>query len=280
MRRLCLALALALALGLVFGLWPGSLPAASLEKAEALFARGQFLAAAEEGRAVADAAGLALAARATLAHVEFHAPPARRRSAVRAAEAFARAALARDPEHVEALIQLALAIGYRARHGGALTSHLQGLVEEGRGYLTQALSLQPDNAWANAALGAWHVEVFRVGGSALASVLYDSSDRRGLSLFRRALEIEPENLVLRYEFALALLSLDPRDHAEEAEAHLSAALALPTATMLDRLTRGRVERLLAALRSDRRADLDGEIRRIRDIRSLALENGPKEVRGK
>lgn len=276
MKRLGLALVLTLA----FGLWPALVSAASVEKAEALFARGDFLAAADEGRTVASAAGLALAARATLAYVEFRAPPTRRGHAVRAAEALAREALAKDPEHVEALIQLSLAIGYRARRNGALVSHLQGLVAEGRGYLKQAVALQPDNAWANAALGALHIEVFRVGGSALASALYESSDQRGLALFRRALEIEPENAVLHYEFALALLSIDSGSHADEAEIHLVKAVGLSPETTLDRLAGERAKRLLKALQSERRSKLAGEIRRIRDIRSLARENGRREVHGK
>ena len=120
--------------------------AASIEAASALFARGDFLAAAREGEALDTADGLALAARATLAHAEFQAAPGQRRQDVLAAESLARRALAKDDSHVEALIELSLAVGYVARQKGAVSAHFQGLVAEGRDYLVRALALQPDNA--------------------------------------------------------------------------------------------------------------------------------------
>lgn len=272
--------AIPLVLTLVLALWPASVPAASIEEAEALFARGDFLTAAQEGRSVDSAASLALAARATLAHAEFHARPAFRRRAVLAAEALAREALSKDARHVEALIQLSVATGYLARHNGALASHIQGLAADGRAYLEQALAQQPDNAWANAALGGWHIEVFRAGGSMLASAWYDASAEQGIALFRKSLEIDPQNAVLRYEFALALLSLDPDVHADEAEEHLTTVIGQRTKTMLETLARGRARRLLAALRSDGRSRLADEIGRIGSIRSLASGTARQEIRGK
>lgn len=254
---------------LVVLLWSVPAMAASLEEAEDLFAEGDFLAAAEAGRALNTAAGLAVAARATLAQAEFRAGPDRRMAMVRAAEASARAALAMDPDQVEALIQLSLALGYRARHQGALAAHFQGFVEEGKGYLLRALQLQPENPWANAMLGAWHLEVVKQGGPIIASTIYGATTRSGIGLFERALGLDPDNLALHFELALALLSLDPGAYATRATGHLEAAVAAEPGAAFERFVQGRAKSLLAATRNGDRRALDRQIDRIRDIRAVA-----------
>lgn len=239
--------------------------------AEQAFARGDFLLAARLGVRDDTAAGLALAARATLVYAEFEADPAERHQRVGQARHFARTALERDAGNVEAHIQMAAVIGYLARQEGAVSAHFQGLAHEGRGYLERALALAPDDPWANAVLGAWHLEVVNQGGEALASMLYGASVDQGIASFEKALAAEPGNPTLYTEFAIALLMLDAERYLTDGSAHLRRALTLEPHNALDGLQRQRARVLLTAAEQDDIRKLAREIRRIRDMRRIGAE---------
>jgi hypothetical protein len=57
-------------------------------------------------------------------------------------------------------------------------------------------------------MGSWNIEVVRVGGSWMGDLFYDASVENGIGLFRRAIAAEPTNLVIHFQFALALAAYD------------------------------------------------------------------------
>lgn len=222
---------------------------ATFEESERLFFDGKFLEAAEAAAELDTADGLALAARATLAHMDFRAAPHKQGEAATLAERFAREALAKNANHVEALLQLSIAIGQQARERGAVVAHFQGLAREGRSYLDLAIALDPDNSWSYGMLGAWHMEIVRHAGDGLAELVYDADAEEGIALFEKAFSLDPDNLLLNEEFAVALLALDATSYAERAARHLRKALRLAPQDRLEELAQARASAALAAVES-------------------------------
>lgn len=60
--------------------------------------------------------------------------------------------LALDPNHLQAHLRLAVALGYIAE-GNRLDAHLEGLAHEAKALLDRALTLAPYSAWAHGLLG-------------------------------------------------------------------------------------------------------------------------------
>lgn len=226
--------------------WPAN---ATFEEAERLFVEGDFRAAANAAAELDTVEGLALAARATLAHMDFTAAPDERSEAARLAERFAREALAKNADHVEALLHLSIAIGHKARERGAVVAHFQGLAIEGRSYLDRAIALDPDNSWSYGMLGAWHMEIVRHAGNGLAELFYDADSGEGIAAFEQAFGLDPDNLLLNEEFAIALLALDAENYAERAAGHLRKALRLAPRDRLEELAQARAGAALAAIES-------------------------------
>ncbi len=239
----------------LIGVFHPTLPAsATFEEAERLFVEGDFRAAAESAAELDTADGSALAARATLVRLDFTAAPEERGELVRLAERFARDALSKDADHVEAMLHLAIAIGHKARQRGAIVAHFQGLALEGRSFLDRAIALDPDNPWGYGMLGAWHMEIVRHAGNSLAALFYDADAEEGIALFEKAFGLDPDNLLLNEEFAIALLALDVKSYAQRAAGHLRKALGLAPRNRLEKLAQARAKAALAAVQSgDQRA---------------------------
>jgi tetratricopeptide (TPR) repeat protein len=227
-----------------------------------LYAEGAYAEAVAAALAHGDAGMDALAARALLAQARLARRGERAGLVGRALEA-ARRAVARDPQHLEGNLQLALALGYQGRAMGNLAAHQRGLAEEARAAIDTALAVAPDNPWAQALLGSWHVEIVTGAGPLLAATLYGASLDEGLKAFRAA-EAHPEvSLLVLHQMALHLLSYDSRSFARQAERMLMAARARDAGTHFERHMARQADRLLRALRSGSHAMLAREIERER-----------------
>lgn len=198
-----------------------------------LFRSGQFLLAADAAERSGGADNLALAARALLAYGALDAadrdidPLADR--AIRACEA----ALAANPNHVEARVQLAIALGVKGRRMSATAALSSGFAQRGRTLLEEAVTLDPADPWARAALAGWHLEVWRRGGLAGATLL-GADQRRGLALLAAARRLDPANPSLALNQALALLEADPVRYQATVQLALDQAVSLPARDALER----------------------------------------------
>jgi hypothetical protein len=133
-----------LALALLIG--AGAAPRAQdLREAHTLYDHGVMLKAAELARGFGTADGYALAAQATLVAAIYEVPGGPDETLLRQAAADARAALALDPNNVQALLRLAVALGYIAE-SHPIDAHLNGSAHEGKALLDRALALAPDSA--------------------------------------------------------------------------------------------------------------------------------------
>jgi tetratricopeptide (TPR) repeat protein len=168
---------------------------------------------------------------------------------LRRAIAKADQAILRDPQRVDYL-QKSIAIGFRGRAIGVSQARAEGLADEALVLLERAVAMAPANAWAQASLGAWHLEIVQHAGPLLADLMYGASRDKGLLHFRTALTLDPHSALLQMNFALALLAMEREDMITEATRALEIAIADDSQDHLVNHTRHQARQLLQAL-SDR-----------------------------
>ena len=169
---------------------------------------------------------------------------------LRRAIAKADQAILRDPQRVDGYLQKSIAIGFRGRAIGVSQARAEGLADEALVLLERAVAMAPANAWAQASLGAWHLEIVQHAGPLLADLMYGASRDKGLLHFRTALTLDPHSALLQMNFALALLAMEREDMITEATRALEIAIADDSQDHLVNHTRHQARQLLQAL-SDR-----------------------------
>lgn len=235
----------AAALALV--LWTAAAGATPVEDATRLYNKGEFLAAATAAQNINTAAGLALAARAVLAHAIYVAKPSQRTEEYRRGEELASKALTLDPKNVEAHLQMSVAIYHRSRTMSPVEAFFRGLPDAALAHLNTALSIDRKNPWAYSLLGGWHFESVRLGGSFLAATLLGASLEEGRAAFDKANRLMPRSITLQYSFARTLLMNDPVANRAEAVQALETVLAGKPATYVEELTVARARAIRDAV---------------------------------
>src|SRR5262249_20461434 len=133
---------------------------------------GQFAEAAKLGEAEATAEGLTTAAQALLAQrVAMPKASAAGDALVDKAIADAKAAIAKDPNAVEARVQASFGLGLKARRLSTMAALRAGYGDQSKKLINEALKISPNNGWAWAMRGGWHFEIVRRGGGATASMM-------------------------------------------------------------------------------------------------------------
>ncbi|MBV8976766.1 MAG: hypothetical protein JO261_01525 [Alphaproteobacteria bacterium] len=222
----------------------------------ALYRAGDYEKAAAEGARSSTAPDLVVATRAMLAQSMVRSPCL---DCLKRAAELARRAIATAPGLAEGHVFLAVALGYEARIVGVMQARRNGFPEEAKRELDIALKDDPSNPWGLAALGGWNIEVVRGGGSVLAQWLYGANVEAGRKEFAAAFKVAPDNLVLRYQYALSLGGLDSQTYREDVKDALASAISGKPQTAYEIFAQGRARELLAAL--DDRAKFEQLVRR-------------------
>ena len=219
--------------------------AAAAEEVQALYARGDYEQAARAGEASHTAAGLATAARAVLADEVLRDQPCL--SCLQRAEGLARQAIATDPHHAFGQVWLAVALGYQARITGAVKARMANTPAQSKAALDQAVKDEPGNAFAVSALGGWHIEIVRGGGSFLAGLAYGAKESEALALFDRAVKLAPDNVAVHYQIGLALAGFQPEKYRARIVSEFKAAAASPPRTAYEKKIQERAGELLSLM---------------------------------
>lgn len=245
--------------------------AAPDKQAVELYRDGAFVQAARRAEQAGSPDDLALAARATIAHARFIADPAHFEDLMNEAERLARAALAANPHHVEANLQLCVALGFLGLSRGPIAAMMAGYPGEARQRWETAIAEDTDNPWGHAIKGAWHFEIVRRAGPAVAERVFDADAKSGARAYRWALTLAPDNPVLRYEFAAMLLRVDANRFAAYALGELERVITTQPPDRLATYVRQRACRLATAL-----AERDRE--RVKDLVILPKDRYGRENR--
>jgi tetratricopeptide (TPR) repeat protein len=226
---------------------PVSAAALTADEVHALYARGDYEQAARAGEASHSAAGLATAARAVLADEVLRDQPCM--PCLQRAESLARQAVALDPHHAFGQVWLAVALGYQARITGAVKARMANAPAQSKAALDQAVHDDPRNAFAVSALGGWHIEVVRGGGSFLAGMVYGASEKAALALFERSVKLAPDNVAVHYQIGLSLAGFDAGKYQSRIAAEFKAAAASPPRTAYEKKIQERAGELLSLMDS-------------------------------
>src|SRR5262245_21218956 len=240
-----------LACGVLFFLVAGVHHSSAADDAAlALFDKGDYLAAADAAAAEGSSTGFALAARATLAEATLRDMPCL--ECLQRAEALARKAIAADPNNMEGHIHLAVALGYEARIIGPFRARFQRFPEQAKEAVEIALKLAPNSHWALSAAGGFNIEVVRSGGRILGSLLYGASFEDGVDYFHRAIAADPENPLIKLQYALALTSYAFDSRRSEITAVLDACMHGTAENVYEQAMKERARHLLALLNENKR----------------------------
>lgn len=224
----------------------------------ALYAQGHYQEAMRRGEDSHIADGLAIAARAALADAMTRPEPCL--SCLQRAEEDARRAVALDARLADGHVWLATSLGYEARIQGVMRASWSNSPGQAKEQLDAALAIDPDNAYALAALGGWHVEIVRVGGAFMAGKVYDASLEKGLALFDRAGRVAPHNVAVHYQIALSLAGLDEVAYRQRIESELQTAIQGPPQTAYEKFVSGRAQELLTLMKHGNSDAFDARLR--------------------
>ena len=225
------------------------------------FLAGDFVEARRLAEAENTADSLAFAARSQLATVVLSATDRASETEILEAETLARAALSRDPDHIEGRLQLAIALSLRARPLSAREVLRTGYGEMARDLAMSILSEDPDHLYSHSFLAVWHIEVVRRGGE-LGATMVGGSLRKAHEHYAEARRLDDGSADTHWQSARALAARIPRRHRAEIDAALERALAARTETPLEWVMQSRAQALQTAL---------GELS-TREIRQLANAN--------
>lgn len=231
--------------------------AAGAQTAKQFYIAGKYGQAEAAGTSENTAESLTYAARAVLAREAMTAPCL---DCLKRAEGYARKAVAADPKYPEAHTYLAASLGYQGRIVGMVKARLDDLPEEAKDNIDAALKTDPNNARALAALGGWNIEVVRAGGDTMAKMIYGASVDEGQKDFARAFAAAPDNLVLRFQYALVLSGYDPDRFHDAIVDNLNRTLAGKPKDAFDVFEQARARALLDVLK---RGDADAYAKLVR-----------------
>ena len=213
---------------------------------------GDYQGAVSIGEAANNGPGLAVAARAAFAEANLGDTPCL--SCLQQVETLARRSIMLDATHPEAFVYLAAALGYESRIIGYVRATIEKYPEMAKQAIDHALADDPNDAWSLAALGGWHLEIVRNGGSFIARTLYGARADLGEDAFRRAFAADPGNLVIRLQYVLSASAYDLNRFRNDIVGQLAAIATTAPRTAYEVAMKQRAARLQDLLKSGRNGD--------------------------
>ena len=226
---------------------------ASADRVEEAFDSGHFLKAAQLAETLGGPDNEARAARALLADAVVTGTPAFER--LDEAERLARHALDEEPDHIEARLQLAIALSLKSRNmsnGEALRS---GYGKRSRELVTSVLEDDPDNVYAHGFLAVWNVEVLRRGGS-LGAAWMGASLSKAREHYQAAVRSPGSNAPVHWQYARALAALDARKYGDDIKTLLKRADAEEAGTALDKQMQARARSFQTYMQTHSRREIE------------------------
>ena len=230
-------------LALSFGILGVNYPvSASFQEALDLYNAGKFELAVAKGRNAHTADGLALAVRGQLVLIQYIFEEGDRTNAINRAIEDGEAALAMDPENQEAILNLGIIYGLRAKYETSISDG-----KKSRGLLKMAHKNSPNNSWALGALASWHAETIYQVGRIPAWAIFGADRKKAFSLFAKAIEAGPDNLTIRAAYIRALLKIGDKKHKKLAASQIDYVLGAKPVNVLEQLMVNQVWQIKTAL---------------------------------
>ena len=137
-----------------------------------------------------------------------------------------------DPKNASAFYAHAYALGRYSQLVGVAKALAQGIAGKVRTSIDKTLKLQPRNADAHIAMGAYHAEIINKVGAMVGGLTYGASKDKSLEHYQTALKLNPESAIARIEYANGLVMLMGKSKMSEAEKlYAEAAKCVPMDAM-------------------------------------------------
>ena len=213
------------------------------DEAKALYAKGRFLEASKLAASAGNAEGFALAARSLSQHAGGQ-PQSEQDELYATCEGYARKAIALEPKYANGYFELSAAVGELGRLRGAGWAFVNGVATVVKENLEKAIALDPKLAIARVALGRWHAEITARG----VAFLFGGDAAQTFKQFDEAVRLEPKSIMVRRNYARAMLILDKQKYADRARSQLEIAVKLEPEDYAEGQELERAKRDLLALK--------------------------------
>ena len=140
-----------------------------------------------------------------------------------------------EPKNANAFYWQAYALGRYGQGISVAKALAQGLGTKVKQALEQAIKLQPKHADAHIALAAFHAEVIDKVGSLIGGMTYGAKKDIGLSLFKKALELNPTSAIAMIEHANGMVMLEGDKKMKDATKLYEQAAASKPLDAMERL---------------------------------------------
>ena len=140
-----------------------------------------------------------------------------------------------DPKNANAYYWQAYALGRYGQGISVAKALAQGLGTKVKQALEQTIKLQPKHADAHIALAAFHAEVIDKVGSLIGGMTYGVKKDVGLSLFKKALELNPTSAIAMIEQANGMVMLEGDNKMKDATRLYEQAAASKALDATERL---------------------------------------------
>ena len=180
-------------------------PQATIDEAWELYRSGKFVETEAMGVAIGSPSALALAARAANVRALYVVPINDRAAILEIARGHGEAALALDPWHTEAALQLVISLGQSARLMDPVDAYVEGVADRSKVVLDRLAQHAGGNPYFHAVMGAWHAELVLRAGETAASAFYGASWELAVRHYETARSLAPDSVVIRTEYAKILL---------------------------------------------------------------------------
>jgi hypothetical protein len=227
------------------------------------FDAGRFAEAAKLGRQEGTAASLTVAGRAQATVAAFQTSDRKAaRDGLLAAERDFDAALALQPGKPDALLQKAIAIGYRAK-----LENSPGLAKAVRRNFEAILAKRPNDALALGAMGGWHGESVATLGKFLAGTALGAKEGEAKRFYEKALAAPGADPAVPVFYATTLLNLSA-SNAERAKALLQRAVRAQAGDGFERLMQAHARAILKPLEAGDVAGAQATAKRLSPLGTL------------
>ncbi len=181
-----------------------------------LFHNGEFQRATLSGLALGDV-GMNVANKATCIYANYLEPSeTARQHLLLEAAARAEALQRRQPDNTGAWYWQAYALARYSQCISVAKALTLGLGGKIRQALETAIALQPRHADAHLALAGYHAEVIDKVGAMVGGMTHGASKDAGLTLYQKALVLNPDSAITFSEYANGLLMLEGHKRLEDA----------------------------------------------------------------
>ncbi|MBK7470360.1 MAG: hypothetical protein IPI73_06660 [Betaproteobacteria bacterium] len=140
-----------------------------------------------------------------------------------------------DPKNANAFYSHAYALGRYSQLVGVAKALTQGIAGRVNASLDVTLKLQPKNADAHIALGAYHAEIIAKVGALVGGLTYGANKTESLEHFQTALKLNPDSAIARIEYANGIVMLLGKSKMKDAEKLYAEAAACTPLDAMERL---------------------------------------------